>query len=573
MTALRLKREWRSRAAVDFDCEKQPVSSSRGMVVTNHPLASSAGAEMLASGGNAIDAAISALFTLTVVEPMMVGIFGGGLAHIRLIDGTHCVLDGLSAAPSVATRSMYRPISDHMPNYMETECRENMIGAKAVATPGALRGWCDALRRFGRLSLADVMEPAIRHARCGFAVTPYLASCIGDAAADLARDKETARLYVPGGTPLAAGHRLLMNDYAETLASIATEGPEVFYGGALGQVIADHFAKADGLITMADLAAVQTLDRKPVCGTYRGFDIYGPPPPSAGGVHVVQMLNILEGYDVASMGFGSAETMHLLGEVLKVAFADRAAATADPAFVEVPIERLISKTYAGERRGHIDPGKTADWLPGVALTESANTTHVTVADADGNIVASTQTINSLFGARFIIPGTGIIPNNYMGLFDPHPGHALSIAPGKRVTTSMAPTIALKDGKPVFALGLPGGLRIFGSTMQTIINLIDHGMTLQEAVEAPRLWTQGQELEIENTFPAATRTGLEARGWKVLPVPHVGGGMAAIEFDRDGTATGATCWRADGMAIGLSGGGARAGTRFWPNAPIVEEEGD
>lgn len=543
------------------------------MVVTNHPLASAAGAEMLAAGGNAVDAAISALFTLTVVEPMMVGIFGGGLTHIRMKDGTHCVLDGLSAAPLAATPDMYRPVSDHMPNYMETEGRENMIGAKAVATPGTLRGWCDALRSFGRLSLADVMEPAIRHARRGFAVTPYLASCIGEAAADLARDRETARLYVPGGTALAAGHRLVMEDYAETLATIAAEGPEVFYGGALGHVITDHFAKAGGLIAMADLAAVETLDRKPVHGTYRGFDIYGPPPPSAGGVHVVQMLNILEDYDIAGMGFGSVETMHLLGEALKIAFADRAAATADPAFVEVPVERLISKSYAGERRGRIDMERTADWLPGVVSTESANTTHVTVADAEGNIVASTQTINSLFGARFIIPGTGIMPNNYMCLFDPHPGHALSIAPGKRVTTSMAPTIALKDGEPVFALGLPGGLRIFGSAMQAIVNLIDHGMTLQEAVEAPRLWTQGQELEIEDTFPAAARTGLEARGWKVLSVPHVGGGMTAIEFDKDGTATGAACWRADGMAIGLGGGQARAGTRFWPDAPVVDEEGD
>ncbi len=563
-------RDWRARAAVRFTPEKQPVHGARGMVVTNHPLASAAGAEMLAAGGNAVDAAIACLFTLTVVEPMMVGIFGGGLSHIRLADGTHVVLDGLSAAPRAATPAMYRPVSDRMPAYMETVGRENSIGPKAVATPGTLRGWCDASRRFGRLALADVMEPAIRHARRGFAVTPYLAACIAEAATDLARDPDIAQLYLPGGKPCEAGRRLVMGDYAETLASIAADGPEVLYGGALGRHIADHMARVGGLIGLEDLRAVTTIDRPPVHGTYRGFDIYGPPPPSAGGVHVAQMLNILEHDDMAGLGFGSPDSMHLLGEALKIAFADRAAATADPAFVQVPVEKLMSKAYAGERHARIDRARTAAWTPGVISSESANTTHVTVADADGNIVASTQTINGLFGARFIIPGTGIIPNNYMALFDPHPGHALSIAPGKRVTTSMAPTIVFRDGKPAFALGLPGGLRIFGSVMQALVNLIDHGMSLQEAVEAPRLWTQGEALEVEAAFPATSREALAARGWRVLPVAHVGGGMTAIAFGADGTTTGAACWRADGTPIGLGGGLARAGTRFWPDAPNVEE---
>lgn len=572
MTARQMQ-GWRDRAAVSFTAEKQPAHGSRGMVVTNHPLASAAGAEMLAAGGNAVDAAIAALFTLTVVEPMMVGIFGGGLSHIRLHDGTHVVLDGLSAAPRAATPDMYRPVSDRMPAYMETVNRENTIGAKAVATPGTLRGWCDANRRFGRLSLADVMEPAIRHARRGFAVTPYLAACIAEAAADLAGDPEIARLYLPGGTPLAAGHRLVTGDYADTLASIAAEGPDALYGGALGRHISDHMARAGGLIGLDDLMAVRTIDRPPIHGSYRGFDIYGPPPPSAGGVHVAQMLNILEHYDMAGLGFGSVESMHLLGEALKIAFADRAAATADPAFVQVPVEQLMSKAYAGERRGRIDTRRTASWAPGVVSSESANTTHVTVADAEGNIVASTQTINGLFGARFIIPGTGIVPNNYMALFDPHPGHALSIAPGKRVTTSMAPTIVFRDGQPAFALGLPGGLRIFGSVMQALVNLIDHGMSLQEAVEAPRLWTQGEALEVEEAVPAAQRDGLAARGWNVLPVAHVGGGMTAIAFGPGGATTGAACWRADGLAMGLGGGLARAGTRFWPDAPNVTLEAD
>lgn len=556
-----------------FHCEKVPVSARRGMVVTNHPLASAAGAEMLAAGGNAVDAAVAALFTLSVVEPMMVGIFGGGVAHIRMSDGRHVVLDGLSAAPARARADMFRPLAGQPPESYETEGRANLVGPLAVATPGTLRGWCDALDRFGRLALADVIEPALRHARRGFAVTPYLAGCIAEAAHDLAQDAEIAGVLLPGGTPAPAGHRLTMPAYAETLATIAAEGPGALYGGALGRHVAAELARKGGLVGPDDLAAVRTIERRPVHGTYRGFDIHGPPPPSAGGVHVIQMLNILEGYDLAAMGFASAEAMHLLGEVLKIAFADRAAATADPAFVDVPVERLISKAYADERRERIDPARTRDWTPGVAPGESANTTHVTAADADGNIVATTQTINSLFGARFMIRGTGIIPNNYMALFDPRPGRALSIAPGKRVTTSMAPTIVLRDGRPAFALGLPGGLRIFGSAMQAIVNLIDHGMTLQEAVEAPRLWTQGGPLELEDGFPEPLRRPLAARGWDILPVPHVGGGMTAIGFDGEGGATGAACWRADGVAIGLGGGLARPGTRFWPDTPAPAADPD
>ena len=249
--------------------------------------------------------------------------------------------------------------------------------------------------------------------------------------------------------------------------------------------------------------------------------------------------------------------------MLKIAFADRAAATADPAFVKVPVDRLISKAYAAERRAQIDLERAQSWTAGVAPSESPNTTHVTVADRDGHVVSTTQTINSLFGARFILPGTGIIPNNYMYLFDPHPGKALSVAPGKRITTSQAPLIALKDGKPAFALGLPGGLRIFGSAMQAVVNLIDYGMSLQEAVEAPRLWTQGQAVEIEEGYGAAAEA-LKARGHDVAILPHVGGGMNAIAFNDDGSMTGAACWRADGTPVSLGGGLARDNIRFWPD---------
>jgi len=301
-----------------------------------------------------------------------------------------------------------------------------------------------------------------------------------DCAADLARDPEIAKLYLPGGSPIAAGARLVTGDYAETLRSIAREGPSILYGGALGRAYTDHMAKAGGYITQEDLAAVHTVPREVIRGTYRGFEITGPPPPSSGPLHIVQMLNILEGYDIGALGFGSPDTLHLLAEALKIAFADRTAATADPAFVKVPVGKLLDKAYAAGRRGRITMNKAQNWSAEVAPGDGgSHTTHLTAADGMGNIVASTQTINSLFGARYIVPGTGMIPNNYMFVFDPRPGLTNSIAPGKRITSSMSPVIVLRDGKPVFALGLPGGLRIFPSVMQALSNLIDHGMTCRK----------------------------------------------------------------------------------------------
>ena len=278
------------------------------------------------------------------------------------------------------------------------------------------------------------------------------------------------------------------------------------------------------------------------------------------------MLNMLEGFDVASLGFGTVDAIHLLAEALKIAFADRAAATGDPAFVDVPVARLIAKDYAAARRGEIDMAKAGAPAAGVGAG-SSHTTHVTVADADGSVVAATQTINSLFGSRAMVPGTGMLLNNTMALFDPHPGHVLSIVPGKRMTSSMAPTILLRDGRPGLALGLPGGMRIFASVLQAIVNVVDHGMSLQEAVEAPRVWTQGQELEVEAAVGDDVRAGLAARGHHVVPVAHVGRGMGAIAFETDGTLTGASCWRADGTPVGLGGGHARPGIRFWPDRRI------
>ena len=544
-----------------FACEKQPATGSKGMVVTNHPLASGAGAQILLGGGNAIDAAVSALFVLTVVEPMMVGITGGGLAHIRLADGTHTVLDGLSIAARAARPDMYRTVSDVLPDYQETMGRENHRGPLAVAVPGALAGWCAALDRFGTISLDDALASAIAIAERGFTTTPYLTTCAGDCAPDLLRDPTLGPMFVPDGAPIAAGTKLRRPDYAESLRLIARRGPAALYDGPLGTALAAFMASEGGLIDAGDLAAYAVVEREPIRGRYRGYEIIGPPPPSSAGVHITQMLNLLEGFDVRGLGFGTADGVHLLAEVLKIAFADRAVATADPAFVEVPVEHLTSRAYADQRRPEIDLRRAGRHGPGLARSDGTDTTHLTVADAQGNVVASTQTINSLFGARVAVPGTGLILNNYMFNFDPHPGHALSIQPGKRVFTSMAPMMALREGTLAYALGLPGALRIFPSAMQALINLIDHGMSLQQAVEAPRVFTQGHLLELETKLFDRLAPELAIRGHNVAEMPRIAGGMNAIAFRPDGTLEGAACWRADGTPVAVAGGLARAGVRF------------
>ncbi|MEI4472932.1 gamma-glutamyltransferase [Frigidibacter sp. MR17.24] len=545
-----------------FTCDKQPASGTGGVVVTNHPLGTAAGAEMLAAGGNAVDAAVAALLTLTVVEPMMVGICGGGLSHLRLADGTSVVFDALSSAAGAMHPGIYEPISEEPSRYMDAKDRRNLVGASSVAVPGNLRGWCDMQAKYGKLPFADVVEPAIRAAERGFTVTHYLAGAINEFADDLLADPAMAAIIAPGGKLLAPGDRMVMTDYAKSLRLIQAEGAEALYGGALGAALVERLATGGpdaGYIAIEDLTGYRAIERAPITGTYRGYEVIGPPPPASSGVHIPQMLNMLEGFDVKGMGFGSPQSLHLLAEVIRLAFVDRRAYSGDPAFVDVPVERLTSKAYGANCAGRIrDAGGLTAADPG---RESADTTHVTVADKDGNIVTATHTINGLFGARFVVPGTGIIPNNYMSNFDPRPGKALSVVPGKRVPTSMAPMIVMRDGQPVWALGMPGGLRIFPSILQGIVNLIDHGMSVQEAVEAPRIWTQGQEVEIEKAY-APQKAALEAMGHEVRVMPHIGGGMNAIAFGE--TMTGAACWRADGTVAALGGGLAKPGVRFWPD---------
>ena len=539
---------------------KHPATAHWGMVATNHPLASAAGVEMLAAGGNAADAAVAALFTLTVVEPMMVGLLGGGMAHIRRPDGTHTILDGLGAAPALARPDQFTPLPG-APG-LETIGDRNATGPEAIAAAGAVIGWCTLLNQYGTMSLADVMEPAIRHASRGFRATSYLAECTASLAPKLMADPGIAALFVPNGTPIQPGARLIQPEAADSLRAIANEGPTALHGGALGRTITDWIEAQGGTLRLNDLANYTIRERDPVRGTYRGHEIVAPPPPASSGIHIIQMLNMLENIDMSAMAPADPARLHLLAEILKIAFADRAAATADPDFINVPIAAITDRTYAAHRRAQIDPDRAKSWQAEISPGGEVHTTHLTVADRDGLVIASTHTLNSLFGARIMIPGTGLIANNNMFLFDPRPGRALSIAPGKRVTTSMAPSFVLRDNRLLYALGQPGGLRIFGSVMQAILNLIDHDMTLQQAVEAPRLWTNGGPLELEPGYMQAAKT-LAAMGHDILPVRTVGGGMNAIAFAQNGTLTGAGCWRSDSAPIALSGAHAQPGIRFNP----------
>jgi gamma-glutamyltranspeptidase/glutathione hydrolase len=554
---------WRDKAGTLFHTEKSSVTGTRGVVAANHPLGAAAGLEMLAMGGNAIDAAVATLFTLNVVEPMMVGLFGAGWTNIRLANGTSLVLDNYSTAPAAATPDLYTPVSDIWPDYMETEGRKNRIGYLAVGVPGTLKAWSELVAGWGRLDLHTVMQPAIRHAEHGFRASQYLHELISDNQADLAGCPETSSIFLPNGQPPAPGQLIRQPALAESLRTIAREGAEALYDGALGQTVIAGIQRHGGIMTMDDLRAYRTIRRQPLTAPYRGYEVTLPAPPCSGGVHILQILRILEGFDVAAMGFGTPDTLHVLAECCKIAFSDRAAHLGDPANVTVPVEWLISDAYAAERRAGIDLAKATAPTPGVPPTvEASTTTHVTTADAEGNIVAMTQTINNAFGAKVMAPGTGILLNNTMALFDPHPGHANSVGPSKRTVSSMSPTIVTKAGQPCMALGAPGGVRIFPSVLQAIINVIDHGMSLQEAVEAPRVWTQGQELEVEAAIPPAVRDALTARGHHLVEVTAVAGGMNGIQFDLDtGAMTGAACWRADGSPAALGGGPARPGVRF------------
>ncbi len=539
---------------------KQPVVASRAVVTTNHPEASAAALQALAMGGNAVDATVAALFSLSVVEPMMVCPHGAGFFVIR--DGpTGAVhtIDNYATVPLAAKPDCYRPIPGS--TELETEDAENDIGYRAAATPGALAGWCAAVERFGRLPLAELIAPAIAQARRGFVVSDFLHHHISLEWDALGRFPASAAVFLPGGEPAQPGTRLVRGDYADTLERMARNAVRELVDGETAHAVAADMAANGGMIGLEDGRHYRLHDREPIRAGYRGYEVVAMGPVSSGGVHIAQMLRILEGFDLRATGFGTVESVHLLAEVMKIAFADRFRYLGDPATVDVPIDWLVSEEYARERRTQIASGNgmAATVTHGRPFAESAHTTHVNAIDADGTMVSATQTLNSAFGSRVTVPGTGMLLNNCMRLMDPVPGRTNSIAPGKRILSSMSPTLVLRDSQPWLAIGTPGGIRIFPSVMQAIVNLIDHGMTPQEAVEAPRVWTKGLAVEVEDTFDdlPALVAGLERRGHRVEVVPKIAGGMGAIRVDSlTGLMEGATCWRADGAPAGLSGGPAR-----------------
>ena len=556
-----MSHSWKDNAGSPFDTYKQGVVASRGMVSSNHPMASAAGLQMLAMGGNAIDAAIATAFALTVVAPMMIGIFGAGFINFYNGNtGKFVNVDNYATAPKSATADMFGTVSDDWPDYMETVDRANDVGYRAVGVPGALMGWCHAEEKHGRLGLETIVQPAIRYAEHGFPASQYLVDIIGTTQSDLAKFPASAEIFLPGGSPPTVGALIVRTDYARTLKAIAHKGPDILYHGGIGEMVVDDMAANGGLVTGDDLETYQIQLREPVRQSYREYEIVSTAPTSSGGTHIIQVLNLLEGFDMRESGFGTVENVHLIAEALKISFADRFEYMGDPAFVEVPVDALISKKYATIRRQEINPSHAEDFRPGnpsAYVSESRDTTHLTVADDEGNVVSMTQTIHAAFGSKVTVPGTGIILNNTMNIFDPHPGNANSIEPGKRMLSSMSPTIVLKDDKPFMALGTPGATRIFPSVLQAIMNVIDHGMTLQEAVEAPRIWSQGQALEVEGGISPDVRVGLEALGHNVQVVAKVAGGMNGIMYDpASGLIYGAACWRADGTPVGMSGGPAR-----------------
>ncbi len=535
---------------------KQPAMARRGMVTSNHPLASLAGTEMLVRGGNAVDAAIATMFALSVVEPMMVTIFGAGFVHIRLADGTSTVIDNYVTVPGAAKADMF----DAIPGTLDHKVvgGTNETGHLSVAVGGTLLGWATAIERYGRLSLADVLGPAIRYARGGFRVSPYLRAITVMTEANLRRFPATAEVFLPGGVVPELGQLIQRTDYANTLEQIANNGPDYLYHGPLGEAIAADMAANGGIISMADIEGYEIFERKPMRGDYRRFEILGPPPPSSGPLHIVQMLNILEGHDIAGMGFGTVDSVHLWAETMKIAFADRFRYLADPATTDVPIDWLTSKAYADERRAQIDPLRAQQYEAAQSpASKSESTTHCCAADVWGNVVATTNTLHLAFGSKVTVPGTGMLLNDCMELMDPVPGRTNSIAPGKRVLSSMSPVIVMKDGQLFLTLGTPGGLKIFGAVAQAIVNVIDHQMPLQTAFEAPRMWDRGSILELERGFAGLPelRRDLQGRGHVIETAMKVAGGMNGIMRHPDGTLEGAACWRADGAPVGYSGGDA------------------
>jgi gamma-glutamyltranspeptidase/glutathione hydrolase len=506
------------------------------MVASVHPRASEAGVVILAQGGNAVDAAVAVGFALAVVHPAAGNIGGGGFMVARLADGQMFALDYRETAPGRATRDMYL---DSLGNLTA----RSVTGHLAAGVPGSVAGLVAAQARYGRLSLAAVLEPAIRLARDGFVLDEHRATGLAYAAARLRQfEGSRATFLLPSGDTPAAGTLFLQPDLAHTLQSIADSGAGVFYEGHIADLIVNEMARGGGLISKADLASYRAIWREPVRLTYRAHTIYSMPPSSSGGVTMGQILNILEGFDPLPR-FGSSAHVHLLAEAMRRGFTDRNHFLGDPAYVTMPLDRLLSKPYAAAQRQTIDRRRATPSTalrPGVAV-EGEHTTHYSVVDGDGSAVSVTTTINSGFGSGVTVGGAGFLLNNEMDDFTGAPGQpnqyglvqgaANAIAPGKRMLSAMTPSIVLDpEGELLMIVGTPGGPTIITTVLQVISNVIDHDMTLAEAIAAPRVHHQALpdliRFERGGLLPS-TVAALRAMGHAVVERPGFSGDVAGI----------------------------------------------
>ena len=477
-----------------------PVAAEHGMVVTAHRLATRVGVDVLKDGGNAVDAAVAVGYALAVVYPAAGNLGGGGFMTIRLADGRRSFIDFRETAPAAARPDMYL---DAQGNVVKERSRK---GHLAAGVPGTVAGLELAREKYGRLPRAALLAPAIAYAERGFALDAGDAAMFATATDDFRRDAASAAIFLDHGAPWAEGRRLVQKDLAKTLRAVAARGADGFYRGPVAAAIAASSRAGGGLITEADLRGYRARERAPVECDYRGLHVVSAPPPSSGGVIVCEILDILEAYPLKDWGWGSAQAVHAEIEAMRHAYLDRNSYLGDPDSVANPIERLLDRGYAARIREAIDPKRAGDsraLRPGVPphapLSEGSNTTHYSIVDDQGNAVAVTYTLNDWFGARVTAAGTGVLLNDEMDDFTAKPGvpnlyglvqgAANAIAPGKRPLSSMSPTIVTQDGRLLMVLGTPGGSRIISAVVLTLLNVVDYGMTIQEAVDAPRIHQQ------------------------------------------------------------------------------------
>ncbi|MCR5881496.1 gamma-glutamyltransferase [Rhizobacter sp. J219] len=473
-----------------------PVAAENGMVVTAQHLATRVGVDVLKDGGNAVDAAVAVGYALAVVYPAAGNLGGGGFMTIQFADGRKTFLDFREKAPLAARPDMYLGPDGNVVKGLSTK------GYLAAGVPGTVHGLEVALKKYGTMKRAALIDPAIRYAERGFVLDQGDIDMLKTATEDFRKDAPSAAIFLNKGEPFEVGQTLRQADLARTLKRIRAQGADGFYKGPVAAEMVAASQAGKGLFTQVDFDQYTTREMAPIECDYRGYRVISAPPPSSGGVIICEMLNILEGYPLKDLGFRSAQAVHYQIEAMRHAYADRNAYLGDPDFVKNPIERLLDKNYAAKIRAAIDPAKAGvsqEIKPGVPPHEGSNTTHYSIVDKWGNAVSVTYTLNDWFGARVTAVKTGVLLNNEMDDFTAKvgvpniyglvQGEANKIEPGKRPLSSMSPTIVSKDGKPVMVVGTPGGSRIITVVLHTILNVVDYGMNIQEAVDAPRFHQQ------------------------------------------------------------------------------------